>query len=177
MAVVRSVKTRLLEGLRRDFVADSDVSGYFTGGVLVGPLTDDPQVLHPPQINIAFLPNELFEPGVGGTSKDIIGVLVKGYFPTEKSNFKVGSVNGHDWMEHLMKIILRGSEDSDGSRGWIKDPDHVGAPTDPLRWLNTAMPDFAEFPSRHVLEANAVLLAFAGRFQTRLDNVTLARTN
>jgi hypothetical protein len=184
MTVARSIETRLMEGLRRDFLADADVLSYFTGGVDIGPLIDVNPKLSPPQIQLATMASDAYENGTGGISKDRVPILVKVFFPVNsQKSFTVGDLNPHDYVRHLENIVANGSIDpaalplARNGRGWVLDPYWSGSATDPLRWLNTAFYGVTRGEARVLPNNAALLIAFAVDYETRVNNLTREREN
>lgn len=189
MAITRSIETRVMEGLRRDFLADADITAYFVtsgGGVHVGPLLDHDEIQSPPQINISLMPTDSYEAGIGHSSKDMIGLFVKVYFHVADRDFVGGGLNPIDYVSHLIRICFNGSVDpytgaTNGS-GYVLDPDHVvitpaPAPLPSLRWLTTHCMQ-VDVSAAMVLPGNsALIIPFAVAYETRVNSLTRVREN
>ena len=184
MAIERCVETRMMEGVRRDFLADADVVDFVKSRVEVGPLFDDPISIVAPQINIALLTADGFEAGAGGVSKERIGIFVKAYFHQE--SLTVGGINPQDYVTRLKTIIAKGSIDPytgiTNGNGWLLDPDYVLAeplptPDDPLRWLNTYWHGCTNQPALPMKGTGLIVIPFAIDYETMLDTLTRQRVN
>lgn len=152
MTILRSIETRMMEALRRDFLADADIAAYFRG-VFVGPLpSGDPATIYPPQINISLTPNDTYTAGVGSLTKHKVTIAVGAYFSVVGQDLPLDTttppLNPIDYVRHLQLIALNGSIDPYtglvNGRGYLLDPDYVvpdplpAPPWDALRWLNTS---------------------------------------
>lgn len=186
MTVVRAPETRIMEGLRRDFLADADAAAYWLVGeeqtIYVGPLLDHDPSITPPQINISLMPPDSYEPGAGGRAKDLVSILVKCLFPAlAQRRFAIGGLNPHDYVRHLENICTAGSIDpvaappARNGYGWVLDPDAAPMSDDPTRWLTTAMLEIRRSVSLVLPKSNAVQIAFAATYEIDVDNITRQR--
>jgi hypothetical protein len=183
MAITRSIETRLMEGLRRDFLADADIAEYFDGRIFVGPLIEDDANVVTPQINISLLPGDIYEGGQGGTTKDRFPVLVKAYFPVQgqTSSFEVGGINPHDVVSRLIQIVTAGSIDpatgvvSPNALGYVYDPDWTGSQSDPKRWLTRAWYGCTKQAAVMANDNSFLLIPFAIDYEGEIDTRTRER--
>jgi hypothetical protein len=183
MTIARSIETRMLEGIRRDFLADADVATEYGTKVYIGPLFDDANDITPPQINLAIMPG-VFELGVGGATGQEISILVKIYRPvTEHRVFAAGETTPHDWLYHLQLILASGSVDphteAANGQGYVLDPDYDSDPLpDPAlatRWLTTSLTGFRDMPALILPDDSALVMPFLAMYTTRVDNRTRLR--
>lgn len=184
-AIERSVETRMMEAVRRDFLADAFIATYFTNRIYVGPLSNDPASIVPPQINIALAPSDIYKPGTGGVSVDGIPILVGVYFPVtgQDEPFAVGpdSVNPHDYVKHLQLIILNGSIDpytgARNEQGFLLDPDYTvldpaPVPLDARRWLNIACYGCTKQVALFTKDNAAMVIPFVIDYEVRVITLT-----
>jgi hypothetical protein len=187
MAFTRSLLTRLCEGLIRDFLANTDVQGYWKTRFYKGPFLGNDPSINSPQGTVLPAPGtQVIEPGVSGVQSDhILSVLVGIFEPVRKGPLAIGVtvLDEYDRLQLLKTIIITGSNNGE-SPGKIIDPDNAGSGDTTQKYLNTNLPTFRDLPPRWISKFNketnkdelvASFWSFQADFETRIDNTTILR--
>lgn len=164
----------MCEGLVRDFLADTDVQGYWKTRVYKGPFSGDDSQIVVPQIVVLPAPGAAeVEPGVSGVNNTIVTVIV-GSFEKHRTGpltSGAGTYDEYDRLQKLKRIILAGT--GSVNPGKILDPDASG--TAPLDYLNVTQPIFDD-RAPVLVRPGVVLWSFLAIFQTKINNSTFARS-
>jgi hypothetical protein len=184
MSFQRSLLTRLVEGLVRDFLADADAFAYWGKAVYKGPFV--PRADLPVSgLQVIVLPTpgvQHTEPGVGGAQQNhTLSILVGIFAPIANEPLPSGltggpaggpALNEYDRLEKLKRIILAGTNGVNA--GKILDPDSNGDTTVGTNYLNTGMPTFRDYPPIPI-KKSAMFWSFGADFRTQINNLTLQR--
>lgn len=183
MTIARSIATRLIEGIQRDLLADADVAtGRWGGRAYLAPLIGDDGSITCPQIGMIYLPAS-FVPGVSNVSDTTVSILITLYEQFSKDPVTKGSTSAKDYVEHIQKIISKGSLTGNPNPlkpGLILDPDDVSGGTASLRWLNVTTATYKELLPVVRIDPKTQMpkmtgYAFVATFETRIDDGTRAR--
>lgn len=186
MAILRSVETKLAEGVLNVFKQDADTygaAGYWRDRIRIGPWVGNDSMLVTPQVSIVIAPNSIFDAGVSGVADNTVALIIANFERFTSEPFTPGALSSICNVRHLQKLIAKGSFDATipgfSNDGKIIDPDNASSSNPTLKYLNNSVANFNDITPQVVVDKSgkpsALLFAFVASFVTREDNKTRIR--
>lgn len=187
MAILRSIDTKIAEGVLNLFKLDADsygAAGYWRDRIRIGPWVGNDTLLITPQVSILAAPNAIFEPGVSGVADNTVALIIGCFERYQSEPFVPGATSSICKVRHLQKLIAQGSYDTVSSaftnNGKIIDPDNPTSVDATQKYLNNSPATFHDLPPQVVVDKGgkapvALLFPFIAAFVTREDNRTRIR--